>query len=132
MLVIRFSRVGKTKQPNFRIIVSEKTKDPWGNYLENLGNYNPRTKVAELKADRLKFWIDKGAQPSNTVWNLLVSKGIIEGKKKKVSKISRKRAAAKKSEVKKEAEPKVEAAAENKTAETESRPEKKEEPVKAV
>ena len=93
MLAIRFSRTGKTKQPNYRIIINEKTKDPWGNYLENLGVYNPRTKVAELKADRIKYWLSKGAQPSATVWNLLVAKGIVEGKKKKVTKITKKRAA---------------------------------------
>jgi small subunit ribosomal protein S16 len=104
MLVIRFSRTGKTKQANFKLIVSEKTKDPWGNYLENLGNYNPRTKVAELKADRIKYWLAKGAQPSATVWNLLVSKGITEGKKQKVTKISKKRAA-KIAEAKKKEEP---------------------------
>ena len=104
MLVIRFSRTGKTKQANFKLIVSEKTKDPWGNYLENLGNYNPRTKVSELKADRIKYWLAKGAQPSATVWNLLVSKGIAEGKKQKVTKISKKRAA-KIAEAKKKEEP---------------------------
>jgi len=93
MLVIRLSRTGKTKQPNYKLIVSEKTKDPWGNYLENVGVYNPRTKVAELKTERIKYWIGKGAQPSATVWNLLVSKGIVEGKKKKVTKITKKRAA---------------------------------------
>jgi len=93
MLAIRFSRKGKKKQPTYRLIVNEKTKDTQGDYLENLGIYNPRTKVAELKADRIKYWLGMGAQPSATVWNLLVSKGIIEGKKRKVSKISKKRAA---------------------------------------
>jgi len=93
MLAIRFSRTGKKKQPYFRIIVNEKTKDPWGDFLENLGVYNPRTKVADLKADRIKYWLSKGAQPSATVWNLLVSKEIVEGKKKKVTRISKKRAA---------------------------------------
>ncbi|MFA5188176.1 MAG: 30S ribosomal protein S16 [Patescibacteria group bacterium] len=104
MLVIRFSRTGKTKQPNYRIIINEKTKDPWGSYLENLGVYNPRTKVAELKADRIKYWISKGAQPSETVWNLLVTKGIVEGKKKKVTKITKRRAV-KIAETKKKEEP---------------------------
>ena len=110
MLAIRFSRTGKKKQPYYRIIVNEKTKDPWGDYLENLGVYNPRTKVADLKADRIKYWLAKGAQPSATVWNLLVSKGIVEGKKKKVTKISHKRAAKIAEAIKKE-EPKVAAPA---------------------
>jgi len=93
MLNIRLSRRGKKKQPIFRLIVCEKTKDPWGNYLENLGNYNPRSKELILKADRLKYWLEKGAQPTDTVWNMLVEKGIIEGKKRAVTKISKKRLA---------------------------------------
>ena len=44
MLKIRMSRFGKKKQPIYRIIVSESSKDPWGDYLENLGTYNPKTK----------------------------------------------------------------------------------------
>ncbi len=88
--MIRLSRVGKNKQPSYRLIVNEKTKDPWGTYLENLGNYNPRTKKAELKKDRIKEWISKGAQTSDTVHNLLIEHGIIEGKKVNVSKLTKK------------------------------------------
>ena len=83
MLMIRLSRIGKKKQPTFRLIVSEKTKDPWGRYLELLGNYNPRTKALNLKADRIKFWMSKGAQASDSVHNLLLKAGLIEGSKKK-------------------------------------------------
>lgn len=90
MLMIRLSRVGKNKQPSYRLIVNEKTKDPWGTYLENLGNYNPRTKKAELKKDRIKEWIAKGAQTSDTVHNLLIEHGVIEGKKLNVSKLTKK------------------------------------------
>ena len=93
MLAIRLSRKGKKKQPTYRLIVNEKAKDPWGNYLENLGTYNPKTKELNLKADRIKYWLSKGAQPSNTVWNILVDKGIVEGKKKTVTKLSAKRKA---------------------------------------
>lgn len=93
MLAIKLSRFGKKKQPTYRVIVLEKTKDPWGDYLENLGFYNPRTqpKTIELKIDRIKHWISVGAQPTPTVHNLLVSQGIIEAPKKKASKISKKR-----------------------------------------
>ncbi len=93
MLAIKLSRKGKTKEPTFRLIVCEKTKDPWGTYLENVGFYNPRTKELKLEADRIKYWISKGAQPSDTIWNMLVTKGLVEGKKKKVTKISKKRQA---------------------------------------
>jgi small subunit ribosomal protein S16 len=73
MLTIRLSRVGKKKQPSYRLIVSEKSKDPWGKYLENLGNYNPLTNPATVtfKTDRIKHWLAQGAQASDTVWNLL-------------------------------------------------------------
>ncbi|MEK7652904.1 MAG: 30S ribosomal protein S16 [Patescibacteria group bacterium] len=86
MLSIRFSRIGKKKQPIYRIIVTEKTRDPWGKYLEILGSYNPRSKVAELKADRIKYWISKGAQPSATINNLLVTHGVINSEKVRASK----------------------------------------------
>jgi small subunit ribosomal protein S16 len=88
MLTIRLSRIGKRKQPTYRVIISEKSKDPYGHYLELLGNYNPRTKALNVKADRIKYWISKGAQTSASVNNLLINAKIIEGKKIKVVKIS--------------------------------------------
>ncbi|MBI5731992.1 MAG: 30S ribosomal protein S16 [Candidatus Magasanikbacteria bacterium] len=91
MLMIRLARVGKTKQPAFRLIVSEKSKDNLGSYLENLGNYNARKKQAEWKIDRIKYWLEKGAQMSATVRNLLVEQKIIAGEKEKKVKITRQR-----------------------------------------
>lgn len=92
MLMIRFTRIGKKKQPSYRIIISEKTRDPWGRYLELLGNYNPRSKVANIKADRVKHWLAKGAQASPSVHNLLIKQGLIaDTRKKKSVAISKKR-----------------------------------------
>ena len=91
MLTIRFKRIGRKKMPIYRIVVMEKHKDPWANYKEKLGFYNPRTKETELKEDRIKYWLSVGAQASNTVHNLLVKNGLIEGDKKKSVKISKKR-----------------------------------------
>lgn len=95
MLSIRLSRVGKRKQPLFRLIVTEKSKDPWGTFLENLGTYNPRSKPAaiDFKNDRIKDWISKGAQCSDTVWNLLVDQKVVTGDKRKKVRISRERRA---------------------------------------
>lgn len=95
MLTIRLSRVGKTKQPTYRLIVSEKTKDPWGDYLEKLGFYNPRANppVIQFKAERIKYWLSKGAQTSVTVNNLLIAQKIIEGEKRRKVKISQTRKA---------------------------------------
>lgn len=95
MLVIRLTRIGKKKQPEYRFIISEKTRDPWGKALEILGRYNPRTnpKTIELKKDRIEHWISKGAQCSDTVWNLLVDQGLVKGEKRKVVSISKRRKA---------------------------------------
>ncbi|OIO47528.1 MAG: 30S ribosomal protein S16 [Parcubacteria group bacterium CG1_02_37_51] len=106
MLTIRLSRTGKTKQPYYRIIVLEKNKDPWGDYQELLGNYNPRTKELVIKEDRIKYWVSVGAQMSNTVHNLMIKNGVIEEKPRKAIKISKKRTT-KLEAKKKEAEEKV-------------------------
>ena len=82
MLTIRLTRVGKKKDPSFRVIVVEsKRKVQPGNYLEMVGSYDPRVDKVELKADRIKHWIGMGATTSDTVHNLLISNKIIEGKK---------------------------------------------------
>ena len=85
MLIIRLSRTGKTKQASYRFVISEKTKDPWGDSLEILGNYNPRTNPAtvNLKKERIAYWLGKGAQTSDTVHNILVDHGVIKGEKVK-------------------------------------------------
>ena len=88
MVVIRLSRVGKKNHPTFRIIVSDKQKDTVGSYLELLGSYDPHatpTRI-ELNAERTKYWLSVGAQPSDSVHNLLVEKGIITTPKRVVAK----------------------------------------------
>lgn len=80
MLAIRLSPTGKKGQKFFRVIVSEKTKDVFGDYIELLGNYNPHPNPAQatLKVERIKYWLSQGAQPSATVHNLLVDQKIID------------------------------------------------------
>jgi hypothetical protein len=58
--------------------------------LELLGNVNRKTKAVSLNKDRILYWISKGAQPSDTIHNLLISQGVISGAKKSVHKISKK------------------------------------------
>ncbi len=95
MLTIRLTRVGKKKQPQYRFIVSEKARDPWGKALEILGTYEPRRtpSAITLKKERVEFWIQKGAQCSDTVWNLFVDQGLVKGEKRKQIKLSTKRKA---------------------------------------
>ena len=92
MLVIRFQRTGRKRQPSFRLVVQEKTRAPQSKVIEIVGFYNPRSKEQGLKEDRIKHWISKGAQPTETVANLLINAGLIEGSKRKSVSISKKRA----------------------------------------
>ena len=73
MLAIRLMRTGAKKRPSYRIVVKEKQSKRDGAYLENLGTYNPTRDPAEikLKADRVHYWIAKGAQPTDTVRRLI-------------------------------------------------------------
>lgn len=79
MLSIRLSRIGKKKEPSYRLLVTEKTRDPWGKHLELLGTHDPIAKKTDLNVDRIKYWMSKGAQPSATVHNLLVKMKVLEG-----------------------------------------------------
>jgi small subunit ribosomal protein S16 len=82
MLKIRMQRTGRINMPSYRIIVVEHTESPkTGNVVEKVGSYNPKTKERMLDAERIKYWISVGAKPSATVHNMLVSQGIIQGKK---------------------------------------------------
>jgi small subunit ribosomal protein S16 len=82
MLKIRMQRVGRINMPSYRIIVVEHTEGPkTGNIVEKVGTYNPRSKERAIDADRVKYWMSVGAQPSDTVHNMLVSLKIIDGKK---------------------------------------------------
>ncbi|OGF30354.1 30S ribosomal protein S16 [Candidatus Falkowbacteria bacterium RIFOXYD2_FULL_35_9] len=104
MVKIIFSRIGKKKQPHYRIIALDKQKDPWGKTLEILGSYNPRSNELIIEKDRIEYWISQGAQPSATVTNLLISNNIISGKKRSVSTISKKRQGKLETETKEKAE----------------------------
>lgn len=84
MLTVRFARVGKNKRAQFKIVLQENTTAPGGRHIEILGSYDPHLKAAVLKEDRIKYWISQGVQFSNSVYNLMVSKGLISGDKRKV------------------------------------------------
>ena len=87
MLIIRLSRVGKKKRPSYRVVVQDRQRDPWGTSVDIVGNYNPLTSPSTVvfKEDRIKYWLEKGAQPSATVHNLLVTAGLIKGPKVKAT-----------------------------------------------
>lgn len=90
MLAIRFLRTGKRNQPSFSIVVTEKRRAPRsGRFIEKVGFYNPLTKERKVNAERIQYWLSVGAKPSDTVHNILVSEGIVEGKKIPVHKKSK-------------------------------------------
>jgi small subunit ribosomal protein S16 len=87
MLVIRMQRTGRKNAATFRVVLQENSQAPKSKALEILGNYNPHLKERKdqvtVDADRVKHWLSHGAQPSNTVHNLLVELGVITADKKK-------------------------------------------------
>jgi len=85
MLKIRLQRTGRKNDPHFRLICAEGARKPkTTQFTELLGTYDVKAGVFSVKADRVKYWISVGAQTSPTVYNLLISQGVLEGKKKNV------------------------------------------------
>ena len=78
---IRLTRKGTKKKPFYRIVVADSEAPRDGKFLEILGTYNPLTDPAEVKIDqeRLRVWLDRGAQPSDTVRSLIKQKGLLAG-----------------------------------------------------
>ncbi|MEX1999640.1 MAG: 30S ribosomal protein S16 [Gemmatimonadales bacterium] len=75
---IRLRRVGRKKQPEYRIVVAESTRARDGSVIATLGHYNPRatpTKVT-VDIDAARSWIAQGATPSDTVRSLLKQAGV--------------------------------------------------------
>ena len=108
MLKIRLQRVARKHIPIFRVVLTDsKNSTKSGRFHEVLGSFNLKTDEKTVNAERVKYWISKGAQPSGTLHNFFVSERIIEGKK--INVLPKKRPI-KKEEVKKE-EPKTDTAA---------------------
>ena len=77
---LRLTRMGKTKQPMYRVVATDSHTKRDGEYIELIGTYNPLTKPATVKLDEevaLK-WLNNGAIPSDTVRNLLSDAGIMK------------------------------------------------------
>lgn len=82
MLKIRMQRTGRTNDPAYRIVVTEHTRGPKsGKFVERLGSYNPKTKARTLDNERVSYWLSVGAKASGTMHNMLVSAGVVSGKK---------------------------------------------------
>jgi small subunit ribosomal protein S16 len=75
---IRLTRVGARNNPIWRVVATDQRSPRDGRFIEVLGHYNPQTEPStiELDEERVRDWLSRGAQPSNTVKNLLKAKGI--------------------------------------------------------
>jgi small subunit ribosomal protein S16 len=80
MVRIRLRRQGRKKAPTYRIIVADGRAPRDGKFLEILGQYAPRggDQALQLNTERANYWLDKGAQPSDTVRSLLRKAGVMK------------------------------------------------------
>jgi len=108
MLKIRLTRRGKRNKAFFRLVIAEHTSPIKGRFLEALGFLNPHTKEKNFKADRIKYWLEKGAQCSDTAHNLLVKEGIIKGPKRMIKMKKKEKSADKADATEKTEKPKEE------------------------
>ncbi len=76
---LRLRRMGKKKQPMYKVVAADSRSPRDGKFLESIGLYNPLTDpfTLEIKEDRALYWLNAGAQPTDTVKSLLRQKGII-------------------------------------------------------
>src|SRR3989344_8360559 len=83
MLAIRLKRIGRTNDPSFRIIVQDHRRSPkkTRGLVEYVGSYDARKGTPQVNAERIQYWISKGARPSDTVHNILIDTKVITGKK---------------------------------------------------
>ena len=85
MLKIRLQRIGRKNDPSFRAVLTDsKNSTKSGKFLEIVGTYNPKAGETNFKVDRIKYWMSKGAQLSDTLHNFMVHQKVIEGKKRNV------------------------------------------------
>ncbi|MGC8874667.1 MAG: 30S ribosomal protein S16 [Chloroflexia bacterium] len=79
MVKIRLRRVGAKKQPSYRLVVADSRAPRDGRFIEIVGHFNPRTEppTVEIDAERVKYWLSQGAQPSEAVARLLREKGLL-------------------------------------------------------
>ena len=85
MVRIRLRRVGRKKQPMYRIVVADSRSPRDGKFIEVIGQYAPRSGelALNLQADRVHYWLDNGAQASDTVRSLLRKAGLLKARHEK-------------------------------------------------
>jgi len=76
MLTIRLTRIGKRNQPMYRVVLAEHTKPANGKFIEILGHFDPKSGKAELKKERIEYWLKQGSKVSQTVASMLKKQGV--------------------------------------------------------
>lgn len=115
MLKMRLQRIGRKNNPSYRLIVTDsRNAASRGRSVDLLGSYEPKLGTITIDKEKAKHWISKGVQPSDTVYNMLVAQGVIEGRKKNV--LPKKSPIIDEAKLKAEAEAKEKAEAEAKAA----------------
>ena len=94
MVRIRLRRTGRKRTPTYRIVVADSTSPRDGRFIEIIGQYVPRqgATALNLKTDRANYWLDNGAQPTDTVRSLLRKAGVL--KTRHEQRVGRQRSAA--------------------------------------
>lgn len=107
---MRLQRIGRKNNPAYRVIVTDsRNAAKRGTNVDHIGSYEPKAGKFEIDGEKAKYWISKGVQVSDTVYNFLVTQKIIEGKKKNA--LSKKSPIVDEAKIKAEAEAKAAAEA---------------------
>ena len=82
MVRIRLRRTGRKKAPHYRIVVADSQSPRDGRFIEIIGQYAPRqgNNALNLEVERANYWLDQGAQPSDTVRSLLRRAGVLKAR----------------------------------------------------
>ena len=115
MLKMRLQRIGRKNSPSYRVVVTDsRNAVSRGRNVDQIGSYDPKLGRVVIDKDKATHWLGHGVQPSDTVYNMLVAQGIVEGRKKNV--LPKKSPIIDEAKIKAEAEAKAKAEADAKAA----------------
>jgi len=78
MLKLRLTRIGRKKQPVYRLVIMEHSARRDGRPVDQVGYYNPLTKESNFQVDKIQKWLSYGVKPTETVYQLLKKAEIVE------------------------------------------------------
>jgi len=85
MLKMRLQRTGRKNNPSYRVVVTDSRNAlSRGRSVDLIGSYDPKMGRVQIDKDKATHWLSHGVQPSDTVYNMLIAQGIVEGRKKNV------------------------------------------------